>query len=101
MPRRRTKSLTNGTGTMERRRPRRRTFPSDGVRLYTTFLALCGLSCELSLFSSPPPAAPCLTYLHPPRQPRFSLEKLLLLLSFNTHKNQPVSPEPGRVCSVH
>lgn len=30
---------------MERRRPRRRTFPSDGVRLYTTFVALCGLSC--------------------------------------------------------
>lgn len=49
-------SRTNGTGTMERRRPRRRNSPSDGMRLYTTFFALCGLSCE-----SPPPPYSLLT----------------------------------------
>lgn len=36
-------------GIMEKRSPLKRIFPSDGLRLFTAFLTLYGITCELSV----------------------------------------------------
>lgn len=83
---------TNGTGTMERRPPRRRTFPSNGVRLFTSLLALCGLTCEF--ITSPPPLLPCLASFQRSCRSEFS---------FKSPIQNPASQSVSRhgPCSVH
>lgn len=83
---------TNGTGIMERGPPRRRTFPSNGVRLFTSLLALCGLTCEFIQSISDVLFFPPTPFCHASFQRSCRSE-----LSFKSPIQPSQSPETGRV----